>query len=352
MVTRRQWAAEFPRPAVGDLVGNDTDAARVRSSRLGDRALHRGPRPDGFGEGTTYRITLTEGDGVYNRWRRPVCRHRWDDKRDVRAGLINGIAQGQDTTNRFMFTFRRRHHRRDATDGDGDSRRRDIGVQPATCPCQHHAVRLMSFEAVPGTVVTLEWRNGSELDNLGFHLYRGLSAAGPWTRLTSSFIHGSASSRWGRRTPGSTRPRQRVCATTTVSRTWTPLRCRRSTARVSRCRRHPPRACDGVVVVVSRARCGAGRRGGDDVSGGCWRRRPASSRPCAPGTESQSPVSLDILRDATSVTVELQTGGFWALHEASGTVRVFVPGLELPSDPRARRCRCAARSWMPSSEAG
>ncbi|MCG6920093.1 MAG: right-handed parallel beta-helix repeat-containing protein, partial [Acidobacteria bacterium] len=60
------------------------------------------------------------------------------------------------------------------------------------------AVRLMSFAAVPGdSSVTLEWRTGSELDNLGFHLYRGLLADGPWTRLTSSLIPGLGSSPLG-----------------------------------------------------------------------------------------------------------------------------------------------------------
>ncbi len=41
------------------------------------------------------------------------------------------------------------------------------------------AVRLMSFSAVPGDgSVLLEWRTGSELSNLGFHVYRGPSAGG------------------------------------------------------------------------------------------------------------------------------------------------------------------------------
>ena len=60
------------------------------------------------------------------------------------------------------------------------------------------AVRLMSFSAAPGNgSVSLEWRTGSELNNLGFHLYRGPSADGPWTRLTSSLIPGLGSSPLG-----------------------------------------------------------------------------------------------------------------------------------------------------------
>jgi len=57
------------------------------------------------------------------------------------------------------------------------------------------AVELMSFEAVGlDGAVEVRWRTGSELDNLGFHLYRGASAGGPWTRLTSSLIPGLGSS--------------------------------------------------------------------------------------------------------------------------------------------------------------
>ena len=47
-------------------------------------------------------------------------------------------------------------------------------------------------------------------------------------------------------------------------------------------------------------------------------------------------MSLEVLsRDARGATLELRTGGFWALREPSGTVRVFVPGFDTPSDPSA-----------------
>jgi hypothetical protein len=60
------------------------------------------------------------------------------------------------------------------------------------------AVKLMSFAATAAdSSVALEWWTGSELDNLGFHLYRGPSADGPWTRLTSSLIPGPGSSPLG-----------------------------------------------------------------------------------------------------------------------------------------------------------
>ncbi len=57
------------------------------------------------------------------------------------------------------------------------------------------AVELMSFEALPlDSAVELRWETGSELNNLGFHLYRSLSAEGPYERITSTVIPGLGSS--------------------------------------------------------------------------------------------------------------------------------------------------------------
>jgi hypothetical protein len=47
-------------------------------------------------------------------------------------------------------------------------------------------------------------------------------------------------------------------------------------------------------------------------------------------------VSYDVVsRDARGATLELRTGGFWALREPSGTVRVYVPGLDTPAEATA-----------------
>ena len=51
------------------------------------------------------------------------------------------------------------------------------------------------------------------------------------------------------------------------------------------------------------------------------------------------------------MTLELHTGGFYAVHEPSGSVRVFVPGFDVPQEESARRCRCAERSSTRSSAA-
>src|SRR5712691_798919 len=56
-------------------------------------------------------------------------------------------------------------------------------------------VDLLSFEALPlDSGVELRWETGSELNNLGFHLYRSLSAEGPYERITSTVIPGLGSS--------------------------------------------------------------------------------------------------------------------------------------------------------------
>ena len=61
------------------------------------------------------------------------------------------------------------------------------------------AVKLSAFSARPFSgAVRVEWETASELENLGFHVYRGLSGSGPWTRLNGSLISGLGSSAVGR----------------------------------------------------------------------------------------------------------------------------------------------------------
>jgi hypothetical protein len=57
------------------------------------------------------------------------------------------------------------------------------------------AVELVAFEAIPQNgAVELRWETASELDNLGFNLYRALEAEGPYERITASLIPGLGSS--------------------------------------------------------------------------------------------------------------------------------------------------------------
>ena len=61
----------------------------------------------------------------------------------------------------------------------------------------------------------------------------------------------------------------------------------------------------------------------------------ASALRCTRHGEPEA-VSLGVVsRDSRQATLELRTGGFYALHEASGKVRVFVAGFDSPQDPQA-----------------
>jgi len=201
------------------------------------------------------------------------------------------------------------------------------------------AVKLMSFDATPGDgEVRLAWRTGSELDNLGFHVYRGAAADGPWTRLTKAVVPGLGSSAVGK------------------AYAWTDTGLRNGTRyfyrledvdTASRATSHGP--------VSATPLAGASADMTDDAPG-ARKRKAANGSACpawvlaayasAGGDDGAPPrctrhgdpeaTSFAVLsRDSRQALVELRTGGFYALHEAAGTVRAFVPGLELPGDDAA-----------------
>ena len=133
------------------------------------------------------------------------------------------------------------------------------------------AVGLLSFSAAGADgAVELAWRTGSEVDNLGFHLYRSLAEEGPWTRLTSSLIPGPGLlGHGGEPTPGATRASERHPL-------LLPPRGRRLEVRLHlprpRLRRAPGRALRRLLPPGAAARGGGGS---DSGSGG-------STRPPAP----------------------------------------------------------------------
>ena len=201
----------------------------------------------------------------------------------------------------------------------------------------------MSFEAVAAdAAVELRWRTGSELDNLGFHVYRALSEGGPWTRLTSSLIPGLGSSAVGRaysfRDSGlvnGTRYFYRLDDVDASSKTTS----------------------HGPVSAVPMAGLARGEPG-SEAPGSSGKKKGASAASCpdwvvaaygstAGATASAAglrctrhgdpeAVSLGVVsRDSRQATLELRTGGFYALHGSSGTVRVFVAGFDAPQDPQA-----------------
>ena len=86
--------------------------------------------------------------------------------------------------------------------------------------------------------------------------------------------------------------------------------------------------------------CVAGRRGASAAPPGCTRHGDPEA------------VSLRVVsRDARSATLELKTGGFYALT-SPGRVRVFVSGFDFPQDPQAPALPSAVPSSTPSSAGG
>ncbi len=245
------------------------------------------------------------------------------------------------------------------TNGD-DVQVTQIGVKA----CTPTAVELMSFAATAlDGAVDLSWATGSELDSLGFHVYRSPLDSGPWTRLTASLIPGLGSSPLGQSyswlDSGLTNGvryyyRLEDVDTSSVSTFHGPV------SAVPHVSAPPPPGGGGG---------GGGGEPGDGSGPGSPTRSScpawvlaahesggvssvaatgaALSPTCTRHGEPES-VSFEVVsRDASSATLELRTGGFWALHAPgaesspsgtrglSETVRVFVQGFDFPADSRA-----------------
>ena len=209
-------------------------------------------------------------------------------------------------------------------------------------------VKLQSFSAVPGDgSVLLEWKTASELDNLGFYVYRGLSEGGPWARLTASLIPGLGSSATGQAYS------YRDAGLLNGTRYFYRLEDVDATSKTT---------SHGPVSAVPLAGAPGGAPGSEpSTSGGKKKRAASASCPdwvvaaygSVAGSSSTSvlrctrhgdpeAVSFGVVsRDSRSATLELRTGGFYALHtqsgagEPAGTVRVFVPGFDFPQDEQA-----------------
>jgi len=172
------------------------------------------------------------------------------------------------------------------------------------------AVELMSFVAVGrDTAVDLSWQTGSELNNLGFNLYRSSSEAGPYARITSAVIPGrgasveGASYRYvdGGLTNGATYfYRLEDIDTSGVTTLHGPV--------------------SATPQIPSPGGGGAGSSGGGSAT------KVVYGDPSA--------VSLRILeRSQRHALLELRTGGFYAVRQGDGSVVLEVPGMEEILDP-------------------
>ncbi len=172
----------------------------------------------------------------------------------------------------------------------------DIGADDLQATTE---VELLSFDARPlDGAVELSWETGSELKNLGFHVYRGPSADGPWERLTASLIPGLGSSPEGARY---------VYRDSSLSNGTTYYYLLEDVETTGRVERHGP------VEATPNPQAS-----------------PADGTlPSAAATYGDpEATSLRVLTRGPSVMrVELTTGGFYAFPQDDGTVEIEIPGF-------------------------
>lgn len=174
------------------------------------------------------------------------------------------------------------------------------------------AVKLSAFTARGlDRAVLVEWRTEMELDNLGFHLYRGLSAAGPWQRLNAILVPGLGSSPEGK---------AYSWVDGGLANDATYFYRLEDVDRSGLVTSHGP-------VHATPAADGASEQGDLEDSGQ------------SPGTSwkahgDPADVSLRIRRrDARGVRLELRTGGYYTQTQADGTLRYYVPGFFETTEP-------------------
>ncbi len=187
-------------------------------------------------------------------------------------------------------------------------------------------VRLAGFRATgQDSSVLVEWETGAEINNLGFNLYRCLSADGPWEKLNAELITGLGMSPAGRAyshldtglTNGTTYYyRLEDIDTASVATVHGPVSATPQAEPESPPAEGTPGGGSGTGTPPPSG--GQGTPGGVETFG------------------NPSAVSFRILsRSPQSVEVELLTGGFQAARDEQGDLRASIPGFDDPSDPQA-----------------
>ena len=180
------------------------------------------------------------------------------------------------------------------------------------------AVRLTSFTAVAGDgAVDLHWETASELDNLGFHLYRSSSGAGPYERITARAIPGLGSS------PVGAKYSYRDTGLTNGVTYYYKLEDIETTGRIT---------FHGPVLATPEA--GASSNDEDSSEGSLGEDGDTSPARITYGDPSASSLKV-VRRGHGQVVLELETAGFYAEPQEDGSVRLEIPGFEALTDPNA-----------------
>jgi hypothetical protein len=188
-------------------------------------------------------------------------------------------------------------------------------------------VELSSFTATgEDGAVAVSWTTASELHNLGFHLYRSTSAAGPFERVTASVIPGLGSS------PSGASYSYRDSGLLNGVAYFYQLEDVETTGHT---KRHGP--------VSATPQAGLGPAAGTSPpSDGTA--PPASSARITYGDPSR--VSLRVMeRGLSGALIELVTGGFYATPQRDGTVHLEVPGFDELSSPGSPALP-VKRTWL------
>lgn len=169
------------------------------------------------------------------------------------------------------------------------------------------AVELLSFEAAPlDAAVELSWETGSELDNLGFHVYRSSSRSGPYERVTASVIPGLGTSPAGARylyvDEGLTNGETYFYELEDVETTGVTER-------------------HGAVWATPEAGAGVGSESSPSLE-------EDGDRPARLTYGNPEANTLRMRPRRNGVVLELTTHGFVAVAQDDGSVRLEVPGLE------------------------
>ena len=176
------------------------------------------------------------------------------------------------------------------------------------------AVTLVSLEATrTENGVVVSWRTASELDNLGFHVYRAPAAEGPYERLTATLIPGLGSSPVGA-------TYQYVDSSAEGETIYYELEDVETTGRTE---------LHGPVPAVA-----AEESGEEELDASSSEVSQITFGDPASNTFVVTPIER-------GVVLELTTNGILAEPQLDGTVRLVVPGLENTDTPLPVK-----RAWL------